>query len=113
MSGYISITEKRKVYYSKNGWETLQDFFSKRDPDEMNFVLFSTSGVHGSYVTIEEIEAEMKVGEIEIFDLTFLIVQPRILNLHYGNVEIHSQEQIEWLKSLREKSTEVVKKIGY
>ena len=43
-----------------DGMEVLRGFFSASGfevPDEMNFVLFSTSGVHGSYTTIEAARA--------------------------------------------------------
>lgn len=95
------------------------------DISEMNFVLFSTSGVHGSYVSIEEIEAGLaKYGDDPEFPedvdwpegwegnrLTILLVQPRIVGMTYGNVKV-KLEDIPYLKALREASWKAVQEIG-
>ena len=39
-----------------NGMEFLRTLFPDAEADYMNFCLFSTSGVHGSYVRIEDAE---------------------------------------------------------
>lgn len=67
------------------GMDAIRKFFPHGVADEMNLILFSTSGVHGSYTTIEDIE-EILNGTSEETDteLTFLIVQPRIVALRYG-----------------------------
>ncbi len=47
------------MHYSIQGDLTLADLkgmFPDAKANEMNFVLFSTSGVHGSYATIEQVE---------------------------------------------------------
>lgn len=101
----------------------LREFFPDGKADEMNFVLFSTSGVHGSYVTLDEIAAGLeKYGDSPEFeddepsdyagnDLTFLIVQPRVVSLYYGNVTV-TLDDIPYLKRLRETSRLAVQKIG-
>lgn len=101
----------------------LRDMFPDGEANEMNFVLFSTSGVHGSYITIEEIEAGLlKYGEDPTFgdsepddwagnDLTFLIVQPRIVCMRYGNAAVKLAD-IPFLKKLRASSLEAVGKIA-
>ena len=78
-------------------------------PDEMNFVLFSTSGVHGTYSTIED---EEKINSDERSGVTFLIVQPRLVALKYGNVIAETEEDIAFLKKLRKESLESVMTIG-
>lgn len=75
--------------------------------DELNFVMFSTSGVHGSYLTIEDIEAAPNECEY----LTVLVVQPRTVTLYYGEIRVRS-EDIPWLKKLRQSSWEAVSNIG-
>lgn len=75
-----------------------------------NFVLFSTSGVHGSYNTIESITPV--VGTEFSDNLTFLVIQPRLVRMVYGNCHPESLEDIEYLKALREASHEQVKDIG-
>lgn len=109
-------------YHITGGMESLKCIFPDGEADEMNFVLFSTSGVHGTYVTIEAIELSLQkypdgiegddypddyVGS----DLTVLIVQPRICCLRYGNVEV-TLDDISYLKKLRQSSYDAVCAIG-
>lgn len=110
------------------GMADLRHMFSDGKCNELNFVLFSTSGVHGTYTTIEEIEASLiKYGPTPDFmdddspenvpddyrdsDLTTLIVHPRLCVLRYGNVKV-TLEDIPYLKQLRQSGWEVVQKIG-
>jgi len=101
----------------------LKEIFPDGEADRMNFVLFSTSGVHGSYNTIEDIEASLeKYGVLNEDDeglpddyygdrLTFLIVHPRIVSLKYGQVEVELSD-IPFLKKLRESSIKAVSEMG-
>lgn len=97
--------------FSVNGPESnamhgLRQMFPEGEANELNFVLFSTSGVHGTYTTIEEAETE------EYPSVTFLIVHPRIVGMRYGNCEPQTPEDWAFLKKLRETSWAVVQKIG-
>ena len=106
------------------GMAGLRAMFPDGEANDMNFVLFSTSGVHGSYITIEDIEACIaKYGDEPEFSdddypddycgrsLTFLIVQPRIVCMRYGNARVTAAD-IPYLKKLRASSIEAVGKIG-
>ena len=115
------------VFASKRhlGMDGLRQMFPKGACDEMNFVLFSTSGIHGCYTTIEDIEAGLtKYGDAPDFggndwpddysgnSLTFLIVQPRIVCMRYGTACV-TLADIQFLKNLRETSLAAVKTIGF
>ena len=101
----------------------LKEIFPDGEADRMNFVLFSTSGVHGSYSTIEDIEASLeKYGILNEGDeglpddyygnqLTFLIVHPRIVSIKYGQVEVEISD-MPFLKNLRKSSIEAVSRLG-
>ena len=97
--------------------EMLHDTFPDGQCDEFGFVLFSTSGVHGSYVTIEEVaERASEVYDPDdddepLDEVTFLLVQPRIVSMTYGNVRVRP-EDVEWLQRLRSSSWDAVRKIG-
>ena len=104
--------------------EDLKEIFPDGEANEMNFVLFSTSGVHGNYNTIEDIEASLeKYGILNFEDaedaemdycdnhLTFLIVHPRIVCLKYGRVAVELPD-IPFLKKLRDSSKAAVSRIG-
>lgn len=103
---------------SEDGMAALRVFFPQGKADAMNFVLFSTSGVHGTYGTIEEAEAMMERGnkdedgEDGTPTVTFLIVQPRICCLRHGNCQPESAADFEFLKMLRESSWTAVQEIG-
>ncbi len=58
---FKSIHRKSGAHYNTYSFDSmaaLREFFPN-GADPMNFVLFSTSGVHGTYATIEEIEASL------------------------------------------------------
>lgn len=83
----------------------LREMFPSGKADDLNFVLFSTSGVHGTYRTIEDVEDDGG-------DVTFLVVHPRIVGLRYGNCEPRTPEDFDFLKRLRASSYEAVASIG-
>ena len=106
------------------GMAGLRAMFPEGEADDMNFVLFSTSGVHGDYTTIEEVEAGIqKYGDDPEFSeedapddwngntITFLIVHPRIVCLRYGNAKV-TTDDIPYLKKLRASSLAAVAGIG-
>jgi len=95
-----------EIFKPSNGMAFLRGMFPTAEPDELNMVLFSTSGIHGHYFTIEECEA----GEVE--DVTFLVVHPRTVMLQYGNATPSSPDDFVFLKKLREASHACFAKIG-
>jgi hypothetical protein len=82
--------------------------------DCMNFLMFSTSGVHGSYSTIEDIERSLGKKDEEREDLTILLVQPRTVTLTYGVIDAAeiTPDDIPLLKRLRAESFKVMLTIG-
>lgn len=88
----------------------LRKMFPQGEADDMNFVLFSTSGVHGTYTTIEEAHASIGKPD-ESTNVAFLIVQPRLVCLRYGTVEV-TNENVEFLKKLRSSSHAIAAQIG-
>lgn len=102
------------------GMDVLRRWFPSGEADEMNFVLFSTSGVHGTYSTIEEEEAPdadrladlAKYGETHTPSVTFQIIQPRLCTIRYGLCEPRTPEDFAFLKALRQSSWEAVQEIG-
>jgi hypothetical protein len=113
-----------KVLY---GIESLKALFPNGEANDLNFVLFSTSGVHGTYTTLEDIEESIKKYGFEspsdeVYEtsddyhypeVTVLVVHPRVVALRYGCCKIDSLEDLEYLKKLRASSTAVVQQIGY
>jgi hypothetical protein len=91
-----------------DGMEALRDCFPTGKATQLQQVLFSTSGVHGSYTTIEDIER----GEDGAKALTFLIIQPRLVCMRYGIRQPTEPEDFEFLKALRASSSAALGTIG-
>lgn len=102
----------------KYGMSALREFFPDGKAGELNLCLFSTSGIHGMYTTIEEAEADWKRGckdedgEDTTPQVTFLIVQPRICTVRHGNCNPTTADDFKFLKKLRKSSWAAVQKIG-
>ena len=93
--------------------DALRQLFPDGEANELNFCLFSTSGVHGHYGTIEDAEQRVLRGnKDEPDDVTFLVVQPRIVCTRYGNCQPRTPEDFEFLKKLRASSWRAVQSIG-
>lgn len=119
-----SVSGKQGGHYNnfgcrdEDGMAALRTFFPDGKADEMNLCLFSTSGIHGTYTTIEEAEADFLRGNKDVDGddckphITFLIVQPRICCVRHGNCLPQNPEDFAFLKKLRASSWREFKKIG-
>lgn len=83
----------------ENAMDTLRSIFPDGEANDMNFVIFSTSGVHGHYGTIEDAE-EGKDDEGRA-SVTFLVIKPRIVQTLWGNCYPETQDDFDFLKKLR------------
>jgi hypothetical protein len=110
-----------RVVSDNDGMDALRAFFPTGDePSDLNFVLFSTSGVHGSYATIESEEAD--AWRLDLDDdepatpyqprVTFLVVSPRICCLRYGNCLPQNADDFAYLKRLRAASWKAIGTVG-
>lgn len=97
----------------------LRRIFPRGEANELNFVLFSTSGVHGTYNMIEDAEKVLTTAPIDLdkddcclSEITFVIIQPRLCTIYYGNCEPKNIEDIKFLKKLRQSSWDIVQEIG-
>lgn len=109
MNAVISITPHHQIKFVKEekGMQCLRDFFPDGVADYMNFVLFSTSGVHGTYLTIEEVEKSDEDKAV-----TFLVIQPRTVYMTYGNCVPESDDDFKFLRKLRASSKRAIAGIG-
>ena len=118
-----SIHKKEGAHYNiyatrdEHGMAALREMFPNGEGNDLNFVLFSTSGVHGTYGTIEDAEQQLILGVDEDGEpttpsVTFLLIHPRIVCLRYGNCNPKDAADIAFLKALRESSYAAVSTIG-
>lgn len=105
--------------------EYLKSLFPDGTCNELNLVIFSTSGVHGMYTTLEEIEAGLqKYGDNPDFadgdegpddwcgdEVTVTVYHPRIVCLRYGQLRVKLSD-LPWLKQLRASSYAAFLTIG-
>lgn len=86
--------------------DALRALFPTAEADTMNLVFFSTSGVHGSYQTLEAEEQEPGPG------VTFLLLQPRLVLTRYGVVHPKTPDDFAFLRKLRESSWAASRRLG-
>ena len=89
-----------------NSMQFLRSIFPNAKANSLNFCLFSTSGIHGSYQTIEEEEENSKDG------ITFIVIHPRLVSIVYGVVKPTTKDEFDYLKCLRESSKKIIEDIG-
>jgi hypothetical protein len=88
----------------------LREWFPDGRADEHNLVLFSTSGVHGSYLTLEDARRSLESGaEREL--VTVLLLSPRLVRVLYGQCSVRVGD-LEFLEELRRSSWEAAAAIG-
>lgn len=92
----------------------LKDLFPSGEADGLNWCIFSTSGVHGSYFTLDEIEYSLRenLDEYSVHycrpRLTVLVIKPRMVSLGWGEIEV-ALEDVPFLRTLGETSLACIK----
>lgn len=103
---------------SRSPIEFVLDFFRETSDYTLNWLFLSTSGVHGTYTNLDEIDASWDAeltGDPEIdddivgHDITVLIVCPRLVVCYYGDVKIEDRSQINTLRNIVSKSFDGVR----
>jgi hypothetical protein len=64
---------------------------------ELNWLFLSTSGVHGSYTTLDNLENDSEYADWDT--ITVLIICPRLVVMKYGELSV-SRDDIPWLRSI-------------
>ena len=106
-------------------WNDLKSIFPNDRADRFNWLLCSTSGIHGDYTNLNEIE-DPNIGyeeDKDYFDgtleewieeehskhITILVIQPRRCHLFYaGELEIRGPEDITWLRNMVDSSIQEI-----
>lgn len=106
-----------------DGMEFLRNF----QPNDINYVFLSTSGVHGTYCNLDQIELLFVPGKEEearkalgIYpgeelpkerEITFCALLPRMVTTFYGNATVRSMEDVKYLRRLTEQTITGVLKL--
>lgn len=115
-------------------WANLKQIFEREypkneDPEEvtykanrMNLLIGSTSGIHGTYTSLDDLEnpdseyrqeclaegesVSETIGDTEAF--TFLVIQPRICRLIFGTIGFRSPEDFNWMRTIISESLDEI-----
>ncbi|MFG6669385.1 hypothetical protein ACGYLS_02925 [Bacillus subtilis] len=79
--------------------EHLKRIFPDGEANELNWCVLSTSGVHGLYRTLDDIEN----SDDEHSSITVLVIMPRIVSMLWGHIDI-TKEDIPYLRKLTNSS---------
>ena len=88
----------------RDGMDMLRALFPTGEATEYEFCLFGTSGIHGAYANIDDVES----GESD--HLTVLVVSHRIVTLRYGHISV-TPDDVPWLRGLQNSSRNQVMKL--
>ena len=98
---------------SEHAWEWLRSKFPDGKAKDTCWLILSTSGVHGTYATLEDVidqfESPPDDEEDKIDEITFVCVEPRLIRVCYGNVPVRTREEADWLCLLVEDSLAAVR----
>lgn len=78
---------------------------------DMNWLFLSTSGVHGSYISLDDLESwdETEEGYEWPRFITILIVHPRLVVIRYGEILIQP-EDVPYLRECVKRTIEAITK---
>lgn len=92
--------------------DDVREHFPDGTDYQLNWLFVGTSGVHGSYASLDDVEDQIRAPrdtpEDEDADppmVTLLIVQPRLVKTTYGTVPV-TLEDIAWLRTVVEDTAE-------
>jgi len=89
-------------YYKNHcleGINHLKKIFPDGDANDLNWCVLSTSGVHGTYGTLDDLEKYFSSGELKYLSITALVIMPRVVSMLWGHIDI-TLEDIPYLRKL-------------
>jgi hypothetical protein len=93
MSAHYSIGSEIK------SMDDLRAIFPTGRADERNWCLLSTSGVHGTYQTLDEAGRVEDDGHVVPHEITVLVIQPRLVCMRCGHIPYEPEDE-PWLRKL-------------
>jgi hypothetical protein len=95
----IRFTPMYEVKETIRSIDDLRSIFPDGKADLRNWCFFGTSGVHGSYTTIDDLDDPAEDETADRPYLTVLVVQPRACVILCGNILAHPEDR-PWLRTL-------------
>ena len=90
--------------------KTIADVRTSLSPgaDELNWLFLSTSGAHGTYTSLNDIEGDPDPEDESPHEVTVLICHPRLVVLKYGCIDVPDQEDRDWLREQVARTIEAI-----
>jgi len=92
----------KNIHIKEESVDYLKEYFED-GVDDMNFIMFGTSGIHGTRTDLDDIEEcyeKYEEGHEDFSNyLTFLIIRPRMVSMLYGNIYV-KKDEIPFLRKL-------------
>jgi len=96
--------------------EDLKTIFPEGKADDLNWVFLSTSGVHGSYTTLEDLEKDPdyadSIDEDGNSHITVLVLHPRMCCIKFGHMKFNLKKDSAYLRGLVKSTVEEITKFA-
>ena len=103
-SGHVAATAHYHVFDGLKTIEDLKTIFPDGKADDLNWVFLSTSGVHGSYTTLDDLEKDPdyadNIDENGNAHITVLVLHPRMCCIKFGHMDINVKRDSAYLRGL-------------
>ena len=115
-SGNSAPTAHYHVFDALKTIEDLKTIFPDGKADDLNWVFLSTSGIHGSYITLDDLEKDSDCAEC-IDDegnthITILVLHPRMCCIKFGEMKINLKNDSQYLRGLVKSTVEEITKFA-
>ena len=84
----------------------VKEIFPENKADHLNWLFIGTQGAHGTYASLDDIEAILRGKDEDSkalsngkYPITILVVHPRLCILKYGEISVGLKD-IEWLRNI-------------
>jgi hypothetical protein len=108
-AGMLTIWPHYKTIDSIKSIADLRELFPDGKADELNWCFLSTSGVHRSYHTLDDMHIPDEDDGTFFRNVTVLVVHPRLVVLKYGHITVETDEDEKWLRGLVRSSVDAVR----
>jgi hypothetical protein len=88
-----------------DGMKDVRKVFEGETDFTLNWLFLSTSGVHGSYATLDEVFGEEYLNEDGSASITAMVMMPRLVVMRYGEIRI-TQADVPFLRETVRKTME-------
>lgn len=92
-----------------DGMEALKECFPDGEADMYNWCFLGQSGVHGSYTKLDDLNEDYLDEDGDPQQITVVVFRPRTVVALYGQVEVKSKEDEQFLRKLAKTTVQEVK----